>query len=108
MEFGFAGLERFCGILNLPQPLSKVAYNKQLIRLEEASTTVCERIMNEAANRLMHITEEENKDAIEINDDGHKVAKVAVKVDGTWQKRGYSSKNGIVLVLPVRTGGLRF
>ena len=104
LDFGLAGLERFCGILNLPQPLSKAAYNKQLSRLEEASNTVCERIMNEAANRLMHITEGENKDMIEITDDGHKVAKVAVTVDGTWQKRGYSSKSGIVFVVSVRTG----
>ena len=98
MEFGLAGLERFCGILNLPKPLSKAAYNKKLVRLEKASTTVCEKIMNEAANRLMLVTERENKDMIEIDDDGHKVAKVAVTVDGTWQKRGYSSKNGIVFV----------
>ena len=104
LEFGLAGLERFCGILNLPKPLSKAAYNKQLVRLEKASTTVCEKIMNEAANRLMLITERENKDMIEIDDDGHKVAKVAVTVDGTWQKRGYSSKNGIVFVLSVCTG----
>ena len=60
--------------------------------------------MNEAASRLMHITEGENKDMIEINDHGHKVAKVAVTVDGTWQRRGYSSKNGIIFAVSVHTG----
>ena len=104
LESGRAGLERFCGILNLPKPLSKAAYNKQLLQLEEASVKVCESIMNEAATRLINITEKEDMGMIEINDDGHKLAKVAVTVDGTWQKRGYSSKNGIVFVISVRTG----
>ena len=32
------------------------------------------------------------------------IAKVSVTVDGTWQKRGHSSKIGIVFVISVRTG----
>ena len=52
--------------------------------------------MNEAAERLIKITEEEENSMIEINQDGQKLAKVTVTVVGTWQKRGYSSKNGIV------------
>ena len=41
---------------------------------------------------------------IEISDDGHKLTKVAVTIDGTWQKRGYSSKNGILFLISARTG----
>ena len=104
LEFGLGGLERFCGILNLPKPQSEAAYNKQLVQVEEASFKVCEHIMIEASPRLINITEKENKEMIEINDDSHKLAKVAVTIDGTWQKRGYSSKKGIVFVTSVRTG----
>ena len=35
LETGRAGLERFCGILSLPNSVSKSAYNKQWKNLEE-------------------------------------------------------------------------
>ena len=104
LETGRAGLERFCGILNLPNPVSKSAYNKQLKNLEEVAVQVCENIMNEAAARLIEITEKEEQTMIDFDNDGQKLAKVAVTIDGTWQKRGYSSKNGIVFAISVRTG----
>ena len=34
----------------------------------------------------------------------HTVAKAAVSVNGTWQKRGHSSKIGVVFAVSVRTG----
>ncbi|CAH3044759.1 unnamed protein product, partial [Pocillopora meandrina] len=38
------------------------------------------------------------------DENGTEVAKVAVTVDGTWQKRGHSSKIGVVFVISVATG----
>ena len=32
------------------------------------------------------------------------IANVSVTVDGTWQKRGYSSKIGVVFVISVEMG----
>ena len=36
--------------------------------------------------------------------DGQSVCKVAVSIDGTWQKRGHSSKIGVVFAVSVMTG----
>ena len=35
---------------------------------------------------------------------GSHIVNIAVSVDGTWQRRGYSSKIGIVFVIAVETG----
>lgn len=104
LETGLSGLNRFCGLLNLPTPLSKAAYNKQLKHLGDVAMKTCEKIMNEAAARLIYVTEKEHPALTEIDKNGRKLAQVAVTVDGTWQKRGYSSKNGAVFIISVRTG----
>ena len=60
----------------------------------------------EAAKRLIDFEEEgEEPQLIEIID-GQKVANAAVTLDGTWpwQRKGHSSKIGVVLVVSVRTG----
>jgi len=51
--------------------------------------------MCEAAERLTQLVSSEEEDSVvEIN--GQKATKVAVSIDGTWQKRGHSSKIGVV------------
>ena len=56
------------------------------------------------AEGLVKIVEEEEPTKIEVTKDGKIVAKAAVTVDGTWQKRGHSSRVGVVFVIAVRTG----
>ena len=102
---GHAGLEKFCGILNLPKPLNRLAYQRQLRSIEKLSVKVAEDIMKDAATKLIDITEKEDSTKM-ININGVRVAKVAITVDGTWQKRGFSSKNGAVFVISVRTGAV--
>ena len=60
--------------------------------------------MKETADRLKQIILEEEPENIECDKDGNIIAHVAVTVDGTWQKRGHSSKIGVVFVISVRTG----
>ena len=60
--------------------------------------------MREATDRLKYIILEEEPKNIECDKDGNMIAHVAATVDGTWQKRGYSSKIGVVVVISVRTG----
>ncbi|GFU11406.1 uncharacterized protein NPIL_323501 [Nephila pilipes] len=75
----------FCGIMNLPPPPTKC----NNILLQTAKET-CEESMAEAVH-----------EAVEENDGGRDIA---VAVDGSWQKRGFSSKNGVVTVTSVDTG----
>ena len=97
-------MENFCALMNLPEPIAKRAYNNSMKTIERGCIGVTESHMSNAANELRRITEEENKDQIEQDKDHRKIAKVAITIDGTWQKRGYTSKNGIVCVISVRTG----
>ena len=61
-----------------------------------------EGVMNGAEERLRNKVLKEQPDQIE---DGEKIiACVSVSVDETWQKRGHSSKLGVVFVISVETG----
>ena len=66
--------------------------------IEEAAVHEAKNKMNEEAARLIEITRNEELES------GKEVAKVAVTVDGTCQKRGHTSKIGVVFLLSVKTG----
>ncbi|GFT75906.1 bel12-ag transposon polyprotein [Nephila pilipes] len=77
----------FCGIMNLPPPPTKFTkFNNILL---QAARETCEESMAEAVH-----------EAVEENEGGRDIA---VAVDGSWQKRGFSSKNGVVTVTSVDT-----
>ncbi|GBM86012.1 hypothetical protein AVEN_30513-1 [Araneus ventricosus] len=78
----------FCAVMNLPQPTTRFQeYNKRLLN---ATKAVCESTMQKAAKETI----------VENNSDNN----IAVAVDGTWQKRGYTSHNGVVTVTSMDTG----
>ncbi|GFU00077.1 uncharacterized protein TNCV_2341471 [Trichonephila clavipes] len=78
----------FCGVMNLPQPPTRFSpYGKQILN---AAKLVYEDSIQNAA-----------KEAI-CENEGNK--NIAVAVDGTWQKRGYTSLNGVVTVTSIDTG----
>ncbi|GFT84059.1 uncharacterized protein NPIL_547721 [Nephila pilipes] len=77
----------FCGIMNRPPPPTK--FTKLTNILLQAARETCEESMAEAVHK-----------AVEKNDGGRDFA---VVVDGSWQKRGFSSKNGVVTVTSVET-----
>lgn len=63
-----------------------------------------EKILNKAAKYLTeHVKKLHPTDIINTN--GKPVAKVPVTVDGTWMRRGHNSKQGVVLIMSVHTGG---
>ncbi|GFW99288.1 uncharacterized protein TNCV_3981131 [Trichonephila clavipes] len=77
-----------CGIMNLtPPPTNFSKYNHILL---QATRETCEHSMAEAV-----------REAVDENDGKRDLA---VAVDGSWQKRGFSSKNGLVTVTSVDTG----
>lgn len=76
-----------CGIMNLPKPPLFRYYNKCL---RDATEDVCKASMKEAAI-----------EAVEENEGNRDIA---AAFDGTWQKRGFSSQNGVVTVTSVSTG----
>ncbi|GFS71793.1 uncharacterized protein TNCV_3714911 [Trichonephila clavipes] len=77
----------FCGIMNLPPLPTKFSkYNEMLFG---ATKDVCDSTM---------------KDAVEAVQENQNIRDILGAVDGTWQKRGYFSMNGVVTVTSVDTG----
>ena len=65
--------------------------------------TAREKVLNEAASNLKIFSEINNPENI-VNINNKQDAKVAITVDGTWQKRGHNSKIVVVFILSVDTG----
>ncbi|GFY04785.1 uncharacterized protein TNCV_420391 [Trichonephila clavipes] len=85
---GAESARMFCGIMNLPPPPTKFSkYNHILL---QATRETCEHSMAEAVREAV--------------DENYGKRDLAVAVDGSWQKRGFSSKNGLVTVTSVDTG----
>ena len=101
---GRKGLAKMCGLLDLPRPVGSKPYNKILKTLSEKAVGKCEIIMRNAAKKLTEITLCDNPDDIFVDDNHTLITKVAVTVDGTWQRRGHCSKIGVVFVISVITG----
>ncbi|GFX81891.1 uncharacterized protein TNCV_2570911 [Trichonephila clavipes] len=88
IDKGAESARMFCGIMNLPPPPTKFSkYNHILL---QATRETCEHSMAEAV-----------REAVDENDGKRDLA---VAFDGSWQKRGFSSKNGLVTVTSVDTG----
>ena len=88
---GRKGVAKMCGLLDLPRPVG-------------SKPCKCEIIMRNAAKKLTEITRCDNPDDIFVDDNHTIITKVAVTVDGTWQRRGHCSKIGVVFVISVITG----
>ncbi|GFS74495.1 transposable element Tcb2 transposase [Trichonephila clavipes] len=83
---------KLCGSLNLPR-LSKTAYTNHENKLMLVNSEVSELSMQKAASELLVLHPTKNK-----------IVECVISVEGTWQRRGYSSMNGCVAALPVDTG----
>lgn len=85
---GHSAAETMCAVLNMPRPPCKIDKYTGFIG-GYVESVACES-MKSAAN-----------DAAESNDGK---TDIPVAFDGTWQKRGYSSKNSVATVTSVDTG----
>ena len=85
---GHVGLKRFLMLLNHPPPMNEKNYRKIGYKFYDGVKDVAEGIMKEACDEVRSLcsgyTEE---DASIVMDTG-------VTLDGTWQKRGFTSYNG--------------
>lgn len=90
---GFSAAKKFCAIISLPC-ISKSSYRQQEKQLHKSALICAKQNMIAAANEIKKLK----------NIAGEKLTGCGVSVDGTWQRRGYSSLNGCVSVLSVDTG----
>lgn len=78
----------FCGLMNLPSPHTKVKKHEEILGM--AAEKVSKSSMEQAAQEAV------------VENEGE--ANISVALDGTWQKRGFSSLNGVVSATSVDTG----
>ena len=95
---GHAGINTLCGYMNMPPPMTEGVCNETVSNtMCPVYTKVAEIEMKESENNLrLKILEEEYKEDL--------VCDTAVSCDGTWQRCGYSSSNGVVSAISVDTG----
>ena len=89
LGIGYDGIESFCMHMNMHKPMTKNNYMKVIDSLHDAYINVADESMKTAAAELKEI--EQSND-------------IAASFDGSWQKPGYSSLNGIVSAISVTTG----
>ena len=81
---GLEGLRSVCKNMNIPPPMQPNVFSNITNTLHSSYTTV--------ANKSMQIASKE----IPVEEDEYKIKDVIASFDGTWQKRGYASLNGVV------------
>lgn len=91
---GHSGLSKFCGVMNLPPPVSKPAFHRHQRILYSAAKSVAETCMEEAAAevRAFNITQDRDEHV------------TSVTFDGTWMKRGFTSLHGVFTAISWDTG----
>lgn len=87
--------KKFCGLKDLPSPVTQKAHDKIWNNIYEASKTVARLLMKQAVEKQQRTSLEEEIDG-EITDLG-------VSGDDTWQKRGYSSAFGVCSLIGVHS-----
>lgn len=85
---GLAGSQTFCAMMNLPPPPTKFVFHYAI--LKDVLKEVAEESMKKAAEEAV-VENSGNND-------------IAAAFDGSWQKRGYTSLNGVVTVTSFDTG----
>ena len=86
---GLQGLKRFLMLTNHPPPMLERSYRKVGVKFNEGVKSVTEDIMQDACQEI--------RGSSDFVDTG-------VSVDGTWQKRGFSSYNGAIAAISIETG----
>ena len=91
---GYAGLEKLTALMNLPKPMTANNYDKIVNRLNVVAKEVANETMTDVSENLLSKSKGPNHDTV-ID---------TVSCDGSWQKRGYSSLNGVVTVISMDNG----
>ena len=92
---GYAGLEKLTALLNLPKHMTANKYDRKVNRLNVVAKEVPNETIKDASEDLLSKSKDPNYDT---------VIDTAVSCDGSWQKRGYFSLNGVVMVKSMDNG----
>ena len=92
---GYASIKKFSTLMNMPPAISKLTYNRINELLHLNYTQVANFSSKTAAKETYNLCKVRDEDEI---------SNCQVSVDGTWQKRGHASINGVVTVISRENG----
>ena len=85
---GYASLKKFCGVMDMPGPITERNYGRHQRTLRDAAVAVAEQSMSRAAEETHQLSANRDQDV-------EGPASMAVTLDGTWMRRGFSSLYGV-------------
>ena len=94
---GHTGAKKFCTLMNMPPPPAAKNYSKISSVITSSLRSIAKESMSKAAEEVRNLKEQNDSAGTEPINCG-------VSCDGTWQKRGFSSRNGCVTVISIDTG----
>lgn len=89
---GHSGMEKFTSLMDMPKPMTRNNYDKLVKKLSNVTKLVAEETMNDAAKEIC-------SDAPDSE-----VVNTSVSCDGSWQRRGFASLNGVVTAISIDNG----
>lgn len=90
LGLGFTALEKFCGLMDLPKSFVETMYENICKNIFCAAEAVGNQSMENALNKEKELNGENNC--------------LTVSGDGTWQKRGFSSRYGVSSLIGYLSG----
>ena len=96
---GFSNIKHWCGIMNMPHCLSQGGYTKTLEKIESCYLETFNDISIKSRDAIVKAHHD-----IGIEPDKDGVLDISVSFDGSWQRRGHCSHNGVALVIDLVTG----
>jgi hypothetical protein len=91
---GMAGLQTFCGLMDMLPPVTMKSFTEHNHALADAAVATATENMNAASAHLHSLR----------GVDPETVLDIAVTCDGTWSKRGHTATHGVVVVIAWETG----
>ena len=91
---GHSGLKKFTALMNMPKPMAANNYDKLVSAISAVTKTVAVETMKDGVEQI--------REAANAKIDS--VIDTAVSCDGSWQKRGYASLNGVVTIISLDNG----
>ena len=96
---GFSAMKDWCSSMNLPNCMSKEAYSSNQSKVGAASKATFEELLKSSREAIKNSYKD-----IGIVPDEQGILDIAVSFDGSWQRRGHSSHNGVASVIELMTG----
>ena len=87
---GFSQIQAWCGSMNVPCSISHDTYSKHHEKVHQASIATFEEIKEDSVKAIQAAY----KGLGELPD-GNGILNISVSFDGSWQRRGHASHNGV-------------